>query len=101
MKCSAKCNGLLHALRQLLPAGTVSVIHERPWHSLTFSGVQVCISVILQSGTNAEFITRLAHVLPEYEFNLRNQLVADIAVIEMGTHEEPVRLMIDALLLDD
>jgi hypothetical protein len=91
----------MRALRQLLPQATLSVIHERPWHSLTFSGSQICISAILHTGYNAEFVTRIAQILPEHEFELSGQLVADIAVIEMASGENPGRLMIDALLLDD
>lgn len=101
MSCGTKSSGLLRALRQLLPEAALSVIHERPWHSLTFSGAQVCVSAILQRGFDAEFVNRFEQALPEYEFNLRGQLVADIAVIEMVAGENPVRLMIDALLLDD
>ena len=101
MSNSGKARGMLRALRQLLPDATMSVIHERPWHSLTFSGVQVFISAILHSGYNAEFVTRITQTLPEHEFELSGQLVADIAVIEMASVENPGRLMIDALLLDD
>ncbi len=101
MSSSAKSHGLLRALRQFLPQATLSVIHERPWHSLTFSGSQICISAILHSGYNAEFVTRITQSLPEHEFELSGQLVADIAVIEMASGENPGRLMVDALLLDD
>lgn len=101
MSSSAKSLGLMRALRQLLPEATLSVIHERPWHSLTFSGSQICISAILHSGYSAEFVTRITQTLPEHEFELSGQLVADIAAIEMTSGENPGRLMIDALLLDD
>lgn len=101
MSCLTKSGGLLRELRRLLPEATLSVIHERPWHSLTFTGAQVCISVMLQSEKLPDFGHRFAQELPEYEFSLRDQLVADIAVIEMAAGENPTRLMIDALLLDD
>lgn len=101
MSISAKSTGIVRALRQLLPAATLSLIHERPWHSLTFSGVQVCISLILRDEGHADILGRFADELPAHEFNLCGQLVADIAVIEAVVSENQSRLMIDALLLDD
>lgn len=101
MSCGTNSGNLLRELRRMLPGATLSVIHERSWQSLTFSGVQVCMSVNLHSGYDADFATRFARALPKHEFDLRSQLVADIAVIEMVADENPVRLMIDALVLDD
>ena len=101
MSSSTKSKGIVRALQQLLPAATLSLIHERPWHSLTFSGVQVCISLVLPGVRHADIAARFADELPEYEFNLRGQLVADIAVLETVVSESQRRLMIDALLLDD
>lgn len=96
-----KSEGLLRALRELLPEATFSVIHERPWHSLTFSGVQICCSVIVPVGYGANKGAALARDLPEREFNLRGQLVADIAVVDSAPDTDKHRLMVDALVLDD
>lgn len=101
MKGSAKSSGLLRRLHQLLPDSELSVVNERTWHSVTFSGVQVCISVILHSAQHADCATCFEQALPEHEFDLCGQLVADIAVIETVAGENQHRLMIDALILDD
>lgn len=100
MRSIARSGRLLRALAQLLPNAELSLIHERPWHSLTFCGVQVCISVTVAPRYHADAMTRFVQNLPEHEFDLCGQLVADIAVVETGGTESPLRFMIDALLLD-
>jgi hypothetical protein len=100
LKSSSQSSGLLRALRQLLPEASLSVIHERAWYSLTFSGVHLYISLILTAEHHADLAIRFAEELPEHEFNLYRQLVADIAVIQWVAGKNQSRLMIDALLLD-
>lgn len=97
MKAKSKSNGLLRALRQMLPKAAVCLIHERSWHSLTFSGVQVCISAKICNDEAVGITT----VLPEYPFDLKRQLVADIAVIQVVRGPEKTQILIDALVLDD
>jgi len=75
-------------------------LHERPWHSLTFSGAQICLSVALPI-TAAEQRSALAQSLEDYEFSLPSQLVADIAITETAILGGQYRLIIDALLLED
>lgn len=101
MNYGVKSNGLLHALRQMAPYAELSVTGERQWHSITFSGVQVCIAMTLSTGKHAANANRLVHDLPEHEFVLNGQMVADIAVIECVTADHQSRLVVDALLLDD
>lgn len=96
-----KSDGLLRALRELLPEAAISVLHERPWHSLTFSGVQICCGVILPVGSRTNQGAAFARDLPGHEFNLRGQLVADIAVVDSAPDTARHRLMVDALVLDD
>lgn len=97
MTDASKSKGLLRALRALLPTSAQVLIHERNWHSLTFSGVQVCISAKV-SDDDASIISE---ILPEYQFDLKGQLVADIAVIQTGFGPGQNQFLIDALLLDD
>jgi hypothetical protein len=101
MKRSVGPSQLLRALQQILPDAELSVIHERRWHSLTFSGVQICIAGILCGCDHVDTATRLAQILPEHEFDVKGQLVADIAVVKTVSGTTQSRLMIDALLLDD
>lgn len=101
MTATAKSIGLLRALRHMLPDAELSVIHQRPWHSLTFSGAQICISLVLTGEQHTRRAARFALELPKHEFDLAGQLVADIAVIETACGENQSRLMIDTLLLDE
>ena len=99
---------LCNALRALFPAADISILHERPWHSLTFCGTQLCLSVHMQVGTWYGDVEKLSQLLSEHEFDLPRQIVADIAVT--GPVTGPVTqavmakgaacLIIDALLLD-
>lgn len=92
---------LLNALRQLLPESTLSVIHQRPWHSLTFTGAQLCISATLSAPNRADIAERAARNLPDHEFDIRGQIVADIAVTSRIAAADATILTIDALLLED
>lgn len=92
---------LLRALRDILPDAEIRVIHERPWHSLTFSGAQICMSVALRGNSHASRAAAFDRTLPTHEFDLQGQLVADIAVIERSGGDNETRLLIDALVLED
>ena len=92
----APCN----ALRAMFPAADISILHERPWHSLTFSGAQICLSVALPI-TAAEQRSAFAQLLEDHEFSLSSQLVADIAITETAILGGQYRLIIDALVLED
>lgn len=91
---------LVRALQALLPTASITILHERPWHSLTFSGAQICLSVALPI-TAAEQRSALAQLLEDHEFSLPSQLVADIAITETAIFGGQFRLIIDALLLED
>ena len=97
MTIASKSNGLMRALRELLPTSALVLIHERNWHSLTFSGVQVCISAKVCD----DDASKMSDMLPEHQFDLKGQLVADIAVIQTGFSPSQNQFIIDALLLDD
>lgn len=101
MSEGSKSNALCRALRKMMPKATVSLIHERPWHSLTFCGVQICICLVLSVDDHADVVARFAMELPTRDFDLPKHIVADIAVTEAATSESQSRLIIDALLLDD
>jgi len=100
MSRHSKAVQLLRALQRMLPDANFRVIHERPWHSLTFTGTQICLSALLVD-TSAEHTQLFMHHLPDHEFDLSGQLVADIAVTETCFAAGQNSLVIDALLLDD
>jgi hypothetical protein len=91
---------LVRVLQALLPQASIAILYERPWHSLTFSGAQICLSVALPI-TAAEQRSALAQLLEDHEFSLPSQLVADIAITETAIFDGQFRLIIDALLLED
>jgi hypothetical protein len=93
--------GLVHGLRRLLPNATMTVIHEQPWRSLTFVGTQLCLSVTMSGNPDESVIAQFIRILPDYEFDLTGQLVADIGATEIVTDGGSGHLRIDALLLND
>lgn len=97
----SKSDGLLRALKQLCPLADLAILHERPWHSLTFSGVQICLSISLQGSDHTDMAAMLERILPEHSFDIRGQLVADIAVIRNEAKQSQSCLLVDALVLDD
>lgn len=91
---------LVRALQALMPTAIIAILHERPWHSLTFCGAQICLSIMLPE--NAEQLrSTIARQLEDHEFSLPGQLVADIAITETAILDGKYRLIVDALLLDD
>lgn len=97
MTGASRSNGLMRALRELLPTAALVLIHERNWHSLTLSGVQVCISAKVCD----DDASKMSDMLREHQFDLKGQLVADIAVIQTCFGPGQNQIMIDAILLDD
>lgn len=93
--------GLSKALLALLPAAEIASRKQTPWHSATFSGERVIIVLKLAGDDQAARATAFAKALPDTEFNLRRQLVADILVSEMVAFEDDVLLTVEALLLDE
>jgi len=101
MKDGINSRGLLNALRQLQPESALSVMHERPWYSLTFTGLQLRISATLSTPDRADVADRFAKTLQDHEFDIRSQIVADIAVFDQIATRDAITLTIDALLLED
>jgi len=104
MNMRTEAGALIPALRALIPAADISLLHERPWHSLTFSGTQIGLSVQMQDGAWHGDMAALSQLLAEHEFDLPRQIVADIAVTGPVTQAVMAKgaqcLIIDALLLD-
>lgn len=92
---------LSKALLALLPGAEIASRKQTPWHSATFSGERVIIVLKLAGDDPAERAQAFAKALPDTEFNLRRQLVADIFVSEIQPLEDGVLLTVEALLLDE
>lgn len=84
---------LVRELERLLPHGQWRVAQERPWFSLTFSGVQMSLAYTPDAPCKTEEVVR---IMENHTFNLRGQIVADIAV-----EAEAGGLAVVMLVLDD
>jgi hypothetical protein len=100
MNMRTQSNALPNALRALIPHADISILHARPWHSLTFSGTQMCLSVHINDGKSLADADEWSRLLSEHEFKLPRQLVADIAVTRALVAKGAQCLIIDALLID-
>lgn len=97
----AGASGLLRALRTLVPAADIRIMHERPWHSVTFCGTQICLSMTVAAPGTQDYAEKLSQLLSEHEFHVPGQIVADIAVTQAVVADGAHCLIIDALLLDE
>ena len=100
MNMRTQKGALIHALRVLIPAADISILHERPWHSLTFFGTQIGLSVQYSEATWQSDVAALSQLLSEHEFDLAHQIVAEIGVTQAVIGKGTQCLIIDALLLD-
>ncbi|MBS0255936.1 MAG: hypothetical protein JSS36_12215 [Proteobacteria bacterium] len=77
---------------------------ERPWASVTFSGTRHSLALRFAGLEAVEAGERLIDALPEHEFTLPGQLVADavITAVSLDALPQPV-LVVEAelLLLED
>lgn len=96
---------LLSALLRLGEGRAELVSHaERPWASVTFSGTRHTVRLAFAGADAVAAGERLIDALPEHEFAIPRQLVADAAVLAV-THtalpEPRLEVEIELLLLDD
>lgn len=92
---------LARALGAMLPGSTICMVHQRPWHSLTFAGAQIRLSIAVSGDGYANVARHFSEALPEHEFDLPNMLVADIAASDQVAAADAMILTVDALILDD
>jgi hypothetical protein len=93
--------GLLNALRQLVPSAIFVTTHEEPWHSLTFSGAKLRILATFLAEDGRNTTDSFVKNLPDYQFDIPGQLVADITASADFSGNGISRLVIEALLLED
>lgn len=92
---------LSKALLAWLPGACLRSRKQTGWHSATFSGERVTIELGLTGDDRSERAGRFADTLPETEFRLRRQLVADILVCDTRETGDRLVLTVEALLLDE
>ncbi len=91
---------LIDALAEMLPAAIIEQVTRTDWHSATFSGVRCCIKIVLPGENAAARANEFAAALPDYEFDLRRYIVADIIAKDIAQCGGDVTLTVEALLLD-
>lgn len=101
MMSAANRKALLRQLDELLPELNISVVEEKPWHSMTFSGVRMCLLLTGADCVWSDHIRQKAQSLSDHDFMLNRLLVADIAIRDELAFEPDELLYIDALLLDE
>ncbi|MBA3053920.1 MAG: hypothetical protein FP826_03080 [Sphingomonadales bacterium] len=77
---------------------------DRPWASATFTGTRHMIALAFEGRDAIEAAELLIARLPDHEFDLPGQIVADAAVAEVTHVIEPtprLTIELELLLLDD
>jgi hypothetical protein len=92
---------LAESLLDLLPGSEIINSKQTEWHSATFIGLCFDIDITLSGINAAERIDSFQAMLPEYEFDLRRYVVADILVKDITRYSDRVTFHVEALLLDE
>lgn len=96
---------LLDSLIGLAGGHTELLSHaERPWASATFSGTRHTAALSFTGSEAVEAAEHFIALLPDHEFAIAGQLVADAAVIEARIDMLPVPsfvIEVELLLLDE
>lgn len=77
---------------------------ERPWASVTFSGTRHTVALNFTGAAAVAAAERFIDALPEHEFAIPRQLVAEAAVVSVDHHLLPEAAMTvecELVLLDD
>ena len=84
--------------------GQVLTHHEKAWASITFAGTRHSLAILFAGPEAVEAGERFIADLPEHEFAIQGQLVADAAVAQVEHRLLPhPRLLVrcELLLLED
>lgn len=83
--------------------GAVLTHEERAWASVTFAGARHLVELAFEGAEAVEAGECFIAFLPEHEFAIPGQLVADAAVTEVDHRLDPplMRVTCELLLLDE
>lgn len=84
--------------------GTVSDHGERSWASITFAGTRHQVTLVFTGAEAIEAGEKFIAFLPEHDFAIPGQLVADAAVSAVDHQmlpEERMVVQVEVLMLDD
>ncbi|MBO9602671.1 MAG: hypothetical protein J7496_09220 [Novosphingobium sp.] len=96
----------LRAALQALGGGQMRIASHREtaWASITFAGTRHRLDVLFEGVEGVAAGETFIEALPEHEFAIRGQLVADAAVMEVDhclTPEPRLAVAVELLLLED
>ena len=97
-------NRLREALLELAEGKAAILGHEeRSWASITFAGARHRLVLEFQGAEAVQAGELFIAFLPEHQFDLPGQLVADAAVTELDHRLEPPRMVVkcELLVLDE
>lgn len=96
---------LLSAVMELAGGKAELLRHaEQPWASATFAGTRHTISLAFAGAESVEAGETFLSLLPDHEFAIPRQLVADAAVIQVEhtiSPEERLTCEVELLLLEE
>ena len=78
---------------------TILTQHEKSWASITFAGARHQIELLFEGPEAVQAGELFIAVLPEHEFALPGQLVADAAVTAVDHRLEPPRMVVSIEML--
>ena len=91
---------LIEAVLELAPGkATVARHTESSWASITFAGTRHRLELLFDGTDAVEAGECLIAFLPEHEFAIPGQLVADAAVVAVDHVAHPARMVVTAELL--
>lgn len=71
----------------------VTQLHERAWASITFSGTRYSFSIDCTSAAEPDELKNLAKALPDHEFAIPGNFVADILVTDQSDAQLRVEIL--------
>jgi hypothetical protein len=89
---------LVAQLLQMLPGAQLVKCERSDWHSATFAGERVVVTL---GHCDAQRAEDFAWLLPDAEFGLQGRFVADILVSDVLKSEDGAELTVEALILDE
>ncbi len=83
--------------------GRIASHSELSWASITFAGARHRLGLVFEGQDAVEAGERFIAALPDHEFTIRGQLVADAAIAEAISVTRPPRLTVicEILLLEE
>ena len=73
--------------------GRVATHHEKGWASITFAGARHRVEMVFENAEAVEAGECFIAYLPEHEFAIPGQLIADAAVTEVDHRLEPPHMV--------